>query len=214
MDRRGRGSSTDTQDYHIMREAEDVAAVVDAVSGQVAVLGHSFGAICSLEASLLTDNIGRLILYEPPIPTGLPLYPPGVPDKIQALVDNGNLQEGLELFLREIVRMPDGELAAYRQLETWPNRIQLAPTIPRELVIDRTYQFEAAKFAENQIPTLLLLGGDSPPIFRRAIDLLEDTLPNSQTIILPNQQHIAMDTNPDLFVKEVLNFLGTSQRNT
>jgi pimeloyl-ACP methyl ester carboxylesterase len=41
MDRRGRGSSTDTQDYHIMREAEDVAAVVDAVSGQVAVLGHS-----------------------------------------------------------------------------------------------------------------------------------------------------------------------------
>jgi pimeloyl-ACP methyl ester carboxylesterase len=110
--------------------------------------------------------------------------------------------------------MPDGELAAYRQLETWPNRIQLASTIPRELVIDRTYQFEAAKFAENQIPTLLLLGGDSPPIFRRAIDLLEDTLPNSQTIILPNQQHIAMDTNPDLFVKEVLNFLGTSQRNT
>lgn len=210
MDRRGRGGSTDSQDYHILREAEDVAAVIEAIGGQVNVLGHSYGAVCCVEASILTGKIGRLILYEPPIPTGLPMYPPGTPDKIQDMVDNGNLERGLEIFFREIVRMPEDELAAYRQLEMWSNRIQLAPTIPREMVIDRTYQFEAEKFTSHQFPTLLLLGGDSPPIFRRAIDLLQDSLSNSRTVILPGQQHIAMDINPDLFLKEVFDFLGNS----
>ena len=40
MDRRGRGMSTDSPDYDILREAEDVAAVVDAIGEPVTVLGQ------------------------------------------------------------------------------------------------------------------------------------------------------------------------------
>jgi pimeloyl-ACP methyl ester carboxylesterase len=207
MDRRGRGGSSDAPEYDLMREAEDVAAVVEAIGEPTFVLGHSHGAVCSLEATRLTDKVSRLILYEPPIPTGPPQYPPGIPDQIQALVDDGDLEAGLELFFREVVKMPAYELAAYRQLPVWPVRVQLTPTIPREMTIDRTYRFNAEKFAGLQTPTLLLLGGDSPPIFQQAIELLDSTLPNSQVVILPGQQHIAMDTDPDLFVKEVLHFL-------
>jgi len=209
MDRRGRGKSGDAPDYDILREAEDVAAVVEAVGEPVYVLGHSYGAVCSLEASLLTDKISRLILYEPPIPTGLPMYPPGIPDQMQALIDSGELEAALELFFREVVRMPEHELASYRQLEMWPRRIQLVPTIPRELAIDRHYTFKPEKFAGHQVPTMLLLGGDSPPLFRQATRVLMAALPHSQVVSLPGQQHIAMDTNPDLFVKEVLDFLQT-----
>jgi pimeloyl-ACP methyl ester carboxylesterase len=47
MDRRGRGASGDAPDYHLAREFEDVAAVVDAVAeasrSAVDVYGHSFG---------------------------------------------------------------------------------------------------------------------------------------------------------------------------
>ena len=38
--------------------------------------------------------------------------------------------------------------------------------------------------------------------------IIEAALPNSQVVILPGQQHIAMDTNPELFVREVQRFLG------
>lgn len=207
VDRRGRGGSGDASEYHIMREAEDVAAVVDAIGEVVYLLGHSYGAVCSLEASLLSGNIGRLILYEPPVPTGLPMYPPGLPDRIQALVDSDKLEQGLELFMREVVRMPEYELASYRQLDMWPGRIQLVPTIPREMALDRSYEFEPGKFADHHIPTLLMLGGDSPPLFREAIKVLESALPNSRTAVLPGQQHIAMDTSPELFVQQVLEFL-------
>ena len=72
--RRGVGDSGDAADYSIERQAEDMAAVVDAIGGSVNVLGHSFGGVCALEAALLTANIRRLILYEPPI---LPRSPQG-----------------------------------------------------------------------------------------------------------------------------------------
>lgn len=207
MDRRGRGGSGDASDYDIMREAEDVAAVVEAMGVPLAVLGHSYGAICALEAARLTDKVRRLVLYEPPIPTGLAHYPPGVPDQIQALVDRDEFEAALELFFRDVVGMPKHELAAYRQLPVWNVRIQLAPTIPRELLIDRGYRFEAENFASLTIPTLLLLGGDSPPLFQRAVAAVDAALADSRVVVLPGQQHIVMDTNPELFVTEVQQFL-------
>ena len=207
MDRRGRGGSGDSPDYDIMREAEDVAAVVEAIGEPVFILGHSYGAVCSFEAALLTDKISRMILYEPPIPTGIPMYPPDVPDRMQDLIDSGELENALEIFMREVVKMPEHELEAYRRLPMWKVRIQLAPTIPRELAIDRKYRFDPNKFANLRAPVLLLLGGDSPPLFRQATKAVDSALPNSTIVKLPGQQHIAMDTNFELFFGEVLRFL-------
>jgi pimeloyl-ACP methyl ester carboxylesterase len=208
LDRRGRGGSGDGPEYAIPREAEDIAAVIEAIGEPVFVLAHSYGAVCSLEAALLTGRIKRLILYEPPVPTGIEMYPPGLPDRIQALVDRGELETALEMFFREIVRMPEPELKSYRSLPMWPARVQLAPTIPREMTIDRHYPFDAGKFSDFQTPTLLLLGGDSPPMFSQAIEVVAAALPNARVVILPGQRHIAMDTNQDLFVKEVMAFLS------
>lgn len=207
MDRRGRGASGEAAEYHTLREAEDVAAVVEAIGGPVFLLGHSYGAVCSLEAALLTGKVRRLILYEPPIPTGMPMGPPDIAGRIQALVDRGELEAALVLFLREVVQMPEQELEAYRQLPMWQGRIQLAPTLPRELAFDKTYTFEAEKFAELQVPTAFLLGSDSPPFFQRVSEVVAAALPDCQVVLLPGQQHIAMDTNPELFVREVENFL-------
>lgn len=207
MDRRGRGGSGDAPAYELAREAEDVAAVVEAIGEPVFLLGHSYGAVCSLEAALLTDKISRLILYEPPIPTGQPQYPPDFPERMQALIDRGELEDALELFMREVVRMPEHELEVYRQLPAWQVRIQLAPTVPREMAFDRTYRFKTDEFAALQVPTMLLLGGDSPPLFQQATKLVDATLPDSRVVILPGQQHIAMDIAPELFVNEVQRFL-------
>ncbi len=207
MDRRGRGASTDAQQYAVVHEAEDIAAVVGDIGEPVFVLGHSYGAVCALESTLLTDKIRRLVLYEPPIPTGIPMYPEQVPERMQALIDKDSLEAALELFMREVVRMPEHELKRYRQLPMWKGRIQLAPTIPRELAIDRTYQFNPDRFTHYKVPTLLLLGGDSPALFQNAVAVLKSALPGSSVVNLPGQQHIAMDTNPELFLSEVLQFL-------
>lgn len=207
MDRRGRGGSGDSPHYDLMREAEDVAAVVEAIGGPVFVLGHSFGGRCCLEAALMTDNIDRLILYEPPIPATPPSVPADVPDRMLALIDLGEPEAVLEIFFREIVGMPENELAAFRRLPMWAGRIPLAPTIPREMTIDRTRRFNAEKYAGLELPVLLLLGGDSLPFFRQAIEMVDSALPNSSIVVLPGQRHVAMDSDPELFIREVLDFL-------
>jgi len=130
-----------------------------------------------------------------------------VPERIQELVDAGQPEAGLELFVREVVRMPDHELAVYRTLPPWKVRVALAHTIPRELVLDRSYRFEADRFAGLRIPALLLLGGDSPPVFRQAMAMIDASLPDSRIAVLPGQQHVAMDTAPELFLREVMTFL-------
>lgn len=208
MDRRGRGGSGDAPEYHIRREAEDVAAVVDAQGEPVFVLAHSHGAVCALEGALLTDNIRRMVLYEPPLPVGLPTYPPEIPDRMAALIEQGEPEAALEIFFREVVRMPEYEFEPYRRLPVWKERVRLAHTVPREITLDRSYRFQPEKFARLHVPVMLLLGEDSPEFMHRATAAAHDALPESRIVVLPGEQHIAMDTNPDLFVKEVLAFLN------
>jgi pimeloyl-ACP methyl ester carboxylesterase len=105
VDRRGRGESGDGSNYAIEREFDDVAAVVDPIGNGVDLLGHSFGAVCALEAGLRTSH-------------------------------------------------------------------------------------------------------HSPSFSKAAIEAVNRALPNSRIVVLPGQQHIAMDTAPDLFVREVLAFLA------
>jgi pimeloyl-ACP methyl ester carboxylesterase len=207
MDRRGRGGSGDSPHYNFLREAEDVAAVVDAIDEPVFLLGHSYGATCCLEGALLTGNVCRLILYEPDAPTDLPAFPQEILDRIQALIDGCDYEAALEVTFRELVGMPDHEFEIYRRLPVWQTRIRLAPTIPRELRLYSTYRFDPQRFAGLQVPAMLLLGGDSAPLDRQATDLVHSALPNSRIVILPGERHIAMDTNPELFVEKVLGFL-------
>ena len=209
IDRRGRGESRESREYALEREFEDVAGLVDAIGGPVDLLGHSFGGICSLEASLLTINLRRLILYEPPIPVpGAEIYSPSDVARLEALREAGDREGILAAFFLGYVRVPPKEFAMLRAAPAWPARLAAAPTIPRELRAHEKYRFVAERFAEMRAPTLLLQGGASPGFFRAAIATLHAALPASRVAVLPGQQHVAMDTAPELFLREVLDFLG------
>jgi pimeloyl-ACP methyl ester carboxylesterase len=213
MDRRGRGDSGDSPNYSLLGEAEDIVAVVAAIDEPVSLMGHSYGALCSLEAALMTGKIERLILYEPgmadkaPEAADLPLYPPGVPEKMQVLIDDGELETAMLVLFREVVHMAEDELEAYRQSPLWAERIPLAATIPREMAVELAYHFDPRRFASLQTRTMLLLGGDSPPVFCQTTERIAAALPDSRIVTLPGQQHLAYRTAPDLFAQEVLRFV-------
>ncbi|HSQ64732.1 MAG TPA: alpha/beta hydrolase [Polyangiaceae bacterium] len=207
VDRRGRGASGDAAEYSIEREFDDVAAVIDSLGEPAFVLGHSYGALCSLEASLRTPNIRQLVLYEPPIPTGVSIVPPGLVDRLQSLLDRGEPEQVVTTFFQEVVHMPPAELKMLQSLPNWPARVAAAKTLPRELRADDTYRFEPARFATMHTPTLLLLGGDSPPFFKKGVETVQAALPASRVAVMPGQQHAAMNTAPELFLRLVSEFL-------
>jgi pimeloyl-ACP methyl ester carboxylesterase len=208
VDRRGYGKSGDGPTYAIEREFEDIAAVVDSIGEPVNLLGHSFGALCALEAALLTQNLRKLVLYEPAIPLpGVLLYPEGVVERLQALLDAGDRGGVLTIVYREVVMMPPHEFEQLRLSPAWPARVARAHNVPRESRAEERYTFDAQRFRDLHTPTLLLLGGDSPQFLKEATETVDKALPNSRIAVMPGQQHIAMVSAPDLFVSELIRFL-------
>jgi pimeloyl-ACP methyl ester carboxylesterase len=213
MDRRGRGASSDAPDYEVTREFEDVAAVVDAVaeaSGtKVDLLGHSFGGLCAFGAAVLTSNVRRLVLYEgwpSPNPDQLAL-PPGLEERMDALLAEGDREAVLETFFRAVVRMPEEEFAVYRALPVWQARIAAAHTITRESRGEEAARFDPEQAAKIAMPTLLLVGGYSPEFLKAGIDTVADVLPDARIVVIEGQQHIAIDLVPAVFADHVLAFL-------
>jgi pimeloyl-ACP methyl ester carboxylesterase len=209
VDRRGHGESGDSLTYAIEREFEDIAAVIDSMEEPANVLGHSFGALCALEAALRTRNIHKLILYEPALPLpGVTIYPEGAIERLQALLEAGDQEAALTAFYQEVVMLSPEEIEQLRAAPAWSGRVAIAHTLPREAQAEETYHFDAQRFKDLQTPTLLLLGGESPPFLQAATEAIRTALPNSRVAVMPGQQHIAMYTAPDIFLRNILTFLA------
>lgn len=207
MDRRGRGGSSDGPVWSIEHEVADVVAVIDTVAGQsgspVDVLGHSLGGYLALRAAARTPNVRRLVAYEPAIvPSG---QPPELVARMQAAADAGRYSDVVETFLSEVLHMPPHEVAALRAQPSWPARVASAPTVPREesvpLLIDDS------ELAAVQAPALLIGGGDSPAFLQDALATADAGLPDSRVVVLEGHQHVADQTDPQMFAGVVLAFL-------
>ena len=212
VDRRGRGASGDAAPYDVAREFEDIATIVDAVAEQsgspAALLGHSYGGLCGLGAAGLTGNLRALVLYEPALAAAGSDLPPGVVERIESRLANGDREGALELMMREVVRMPDPEQALVRAQPSWAARVAAAHTIPRELRAVTGDVLAAVRFQAIAAPALLLAGGDSPAYFRHDIDAVAGRLPHARIAVIEGQQHVADVLDPRTFAEHVLGFLA------
>jgi len=211
MERRGRGESGDAAAYELEREAEDVAAVVDAINEPVTLLGHSGGALYSLEAALRTDNLCGLVLYEPPIQVGD--HELNVEDAVAAMqtwLDEGENEQTFVFFLRDIAGLTADEIDELRSAPIWQDMVDAAHVLPRELKAIGEYELAAARFTDVTTPTLLLTGSESPPLYKDATVAVNEALPNSRIATFEGEQHMAMHTAPDRFIDEVLEFARES----
>jgi pimeloyl-ACP methyl ester carboxylesterase len=216
VDRRGRGGSGDSEDYFIELEFGDVAAVVDSLGEPAYLLGHSYGALCALEATLLTCNVRKLVLYEPPVKAlAEKTVSSGVVDRLEALLEAGDREGVVAPMLREVAEVPTEVVEHMRSLPAWQAREAAVHTIPRELRAHEAYRFDPKRFGDLRVATLLLKGGESPDTFEEGERAVREALPNFRTVVMPGQGHVAMDTGTVLFTMEVLRvsgkFLGGGQ---
>jgi pimeloyl-ACP methyl ester carboxylesterase len=195
MDRRGRGGSGDAAEHSIAREAEDVLAVRKAVGAELLV-GHSYGAMCSIRAAEQTDALRRLVLYEPPIGAR-----PGRHARLRELVDAGEHGRALAGFLRAAGAPPD-QLDAIRSSPAWEVLLDAVPALPREL--DECAAWRHPK-RPIDVPTLFMLGGETDdPVYLDAFtDLRRETL--------PGQHHIGHVFAAERFAELVADFCAGSR---
>ena len=207
VDRRGHGGSDQGPATHSLdQEVADLAAVVAACPPPVDVLAHSYGGLVALEAARLGLPIGRLMVYEPSIDDD-PRFP-AVVDWVAALVEQGQTERAAETLLVERSGVPAEAIAAVRDLPLWPIVLRGVQVFPREGAAVIGYRFDPERFAQLTIPTLVLLGGESPGWRHEAMRALHSALPHSELRILADQGHLATHTAPELLAGEIISFLN------
>ncbi len=215
MDRRGRGASGDGGEYSIEREFEDVATVVDAVAdrmkGPVALWGHSYGADCAMGAAALTPNVHRLVLYEPGL--GMP-FPEGAVEAVEAALAAGDNEAAAVALMARVVEMTDEEVEYVRSLPTWTDRLEIVPSVPRELNAESSWVYPPGWLDGVTVQALLLAGGDSPPSQTAATHQAAAALPHSDILVLEGHGHIAHRTDPAMVAAIVERFITTGTATT
>jgi len=189
-DRRGRGDSSDGEEYSLAREAADLRALVEAVNGTPTVFGHSFGGLVALTAAA-EITIDHLVLYEPPVLVG-EHSDDNLAARMEARLEAGQRQDAMRLFIEE-----NGSVSDVARLPWWPEEANLHLT---ETVIRESYEVEAFDLSDVPdlaVPTTLLTGEQSPDHLRAGITRLNNHLTKSRLIEMEDVGHVATESTPD-----------------
>lgn len=207
VDRRGRGLSGDADRYDIEREADDVVALVEAAGPGSVLLAHSYGGTVALAAAARLTGIAGVVLYEPALETpGNSLVDDATFAEIKGLVEAEDREGALALFFRRVIGLPESAIDAMRPTPVWAARVAAVHTMVREGYAARAFALDRTALAALAFPVLVLRGTESPAWLVAAADAVHGAIPGSRLVELDGQGHMAMDTAPDLFAREVLAF--------
>ena len=209
FDRRARGDSGDATEgqrqapFEPEREADDLAAVIEAVGGRAIVFGHSSGALLALlTASRLGSNeaagadgitIGHLFLSEPPMRFGQDEPAGDLADRLQALVDEGRGGDAVVLFQREAVGLPEPMIEQIRSAPFFAQLSTLAQSTVYDTLISAATSTPTERMLSVAVPTTVLLGADTFPVLERAAPMLVEMMPAAELVRVPESRGHGVD---------------------
>jgi len=206
VDRRGRGETSSSPPASTREEFDDVAAVIRSVEEPVFMLGHSYGAHVALgAASLLPEQVRRLILYEPPAAVSLSEE---TERTLEEDARRGDWDAFVSRFFREVAQLPPKELEVIRTSPIWGMLVDGAKPTLSDIRAFRNYDFDPKEFSSLAIPVTFLCGSESPPVQFVTTDALMETLPDARRLELNGQGHDGMYGDPLLFIETVIRVLG------
>ena len=216
-------------DYSMAEHVDDLEALLrelDAVPAHL--VGHSYGALVSLLLAMKAPELVRtLVLAEPPAITLFVSNQPqprellkllltrprtalgilqfgsrGVAPATEAL-ERGDREAALQAFGRATLgREAFEHLAPARRQEARDNLIEA------ELLGSGFPPLEDDALRRVQAPALLLAAQQSPRLWHRLLDRLEELLPRTERVEIPGASHIMHEDNPGAYNEAVLSFLA------
>ena len=205
-DRRGRDESGDTAPYAPEREAEDLGTVIEAVGGAAVVLGHSSGAVLALFAAAEGVPMTHLFLSEPPLRFGQNEPRTDLADRLQALVDQGENEQAVLLFLREDIDMPEPAIEHLHASPAFAGLVPLAQTTVYDNQLVGSVSTPTAAMLGVDVPTTILRGDPTVPLIVTAAERLAAAMPGTQLVVVPESHDHGVD--PAGTVREVRARIG------
>jgi pimeloyl-ACP methyl ester carboxylesterase len=216
-DRRGRGSSGNTESYAVEREIEDLSALANTSAGAVYLFGSSSGAVLALDAAnRLGTKVAKVFLYEPPfiVDNSRPPLSESLLNEINAALRANDRAEAVTLFFNKGMGIPKpGVLFMRLMLPAWADMLKLAHTVPYDLMILSGTQsgkpLPRDRWADAKAPTMVAVGGKSEPFFQSGAKALVRLVPAGTYRSLDGLDHSAVLMAPQTIGSAVIQFFAS-----
>jgi pimeloyl-ACP methyl ester carboxylesterase len=210
-DRRGRGASSPYLDGHSLdRDIADLVGLVSELADEPVVLvGHSAGCHVALGAALGGDTVGGLLLYEPPT-FGHPKMDEDTRERLEAAAAAGDRALALQILLNDVIgrstgmRVPADAMPAVLQDPVGRRMLDCVLVAPTEQRAYEAHEWSDQTLGGLDIPTLGVIGGESPPFNRVFVDRLAQLSAAVQIRVLPDAGHGLPEAEPDRLAPLVL----------
>jgi pimeloyl-ACP methyl ester carboxylesterase len=202
--------------FNIRQHMEDAVAFIDAKKIAPAhVVGHSRGGHIAFRiAQNYPDRVRKLVLSEP----GGALDPALSPhaEEVSKHFQPGAFQtQAVERIRAGDI---DGGLQAFVDAVSGPGAWERTPEIGKQFTRDNAMTllgqvhearepFTREAALAIKAPTLLVLGGDSPPMMGQIVEALASAIPNAQRVTIPGATHTMNVIKPAAYNEAVLSFL-------
>jgi hypothetical protein len=213
-DRRGRGSSGDTQPYSVVREVEDLAALLTEVGGAACVYGHSSGAGLVLHALAAGLPVTRAVLHEPPYGTS-DMAPDALSyaAELGALLGAGRRDDALAFFFTT-TGLSAPMVDQWRTEPWWVDAAAIAPTLAYDSAVMGDAEggevpLDLARTVRP--PALVLVGGASPPWMIDTDRALAAAMPSGTLRVLEGAEHVV---DPPVLVPVLAEFFTAKESDT
>ena len=215
-------------DYRMSEHVNDLEIMLQKMDAVPAhLIGHSYGAfLCLLLAIKNPSLIQTMVLAEPPVIT---LFVSNTPKPLELLTlflkrpltaiailklgmkgiepaKKAAKRDDIEEVSRLMGRAILGE-EFYNQLSESRREQVRVNTIKAELLGSGFAPLRPEELREIDIPTLLVNGEKSPNVFHHLSDRLEELLPHTKRVKIPNASHIMHEDNTEAYNKKVMSFL-------
>jgi pimeloyl-ACP methyl ester carboxylesterase len=201
-----RGTSSDPNGRHeLERDFEDVAAVADSLGGEIDLVGHSSGAVCSLGASLLVSNLRRLVLYEPPMTNTSGWL--ALSEKMDRWHAEGNVDAVFAAFVGGGATLPAEAVNKLKATPLGADMFRWAHTLPREVHAMTRWSHDTARYSSVTAPTLYLKGSATPEDRQPYQAALKAVMPNFTMREIPGQGHLAHALAPAVLAQLLREFV-------
>jgi non-heme chloroperoxidase len=210
--------SVDSLDYSVNRHAEDLASFIRGLGLQKShVVGSSYGAYTALVLAAMHPELVRsLTIGEPPILPWLEGIEGGselmanfmmnVWDPLMRAFQRGDMEEGVRIFINGV--LGEGTFDKL-PIEARSAAMENAQELKDETLSPGHFSsFSCGDAKKIKVPTLLLTGELSPPIFHPIIKELQHCIPDAECLIIPKASHTMYSDNPEVFNDKVLSFLS------
>jgi esterase len=203
-------------DYKIAQHVADVVGFIEAMGeGPVDLMGHSRGGhIAFRVAQQRPDLLRRLVLAEPVGDLDASLLPPDAPPSVHTVgtrykvtaerVATGDIDGALTLFAENYDGPGAWERVPPTVRQTWRDNVRTLIGQADE----RRQPFTRADAEAIGMPTLIIVGADTPGALPSMSRTLAAHVRGSRVEVIPNARHFMFEDDPVRYCAAVAEFLA------